>query len=113
MIVLHTSDPTLKAKASQPDSTRVERETTAELLAPKWLLLWKNMSLQPRHYRWLFMLDHVVVYVMVPFGLLANHSRDIELTPDAIVGVCWRMKKKPVPIPWAAFRVGLSERDWA
>ena len=40
-------------------------------------------------------------------------SWEIHLTTDAIVGVCWRMKKKRRQTPWAAFRNGFTNSDWA
>lgn len=37
----------------------------------------------------------------------------LHLTADALVGICWRMKKKRVQTPWAALRIGFSKTDWA
>ena len=42
-----------------------------------------------------------------------QRSEQVHLTPDAIVAVTWRMKKKKVRQPWAALRIGLSGEDWA
>ena len=40
-------------------------------------------------------------------------SWEIHLTADALVGVCWRMKKKRRHPPWAALRSGFTNTDWA
>ena len=42
-----------------------------------------------------------------------QHSRDLTLTDDALMGITWRMKKRSVQVPWAALRIGVSGRDWA
>ena len=42
----------------------------------------------------------------------AQHSRDLHLTSDAIIGTTWRMKRKRRQQLWAALRVGVSGRDW-
>ena len=42
-----------------------------------------------------------------------QHSKDLTLTDDAIMGITWRMKKRSVQVPWAALRIGVSGRDWA
>jgi len=41
-----------------------------------------------------------------------QHSRDLELTPDAVFGKTWRMKGKTSQVPWAAHRIGRTQRDW-
>ena len=41
-----------------------------------------------------------------------QHSRDVHLTEDALVGTTWKMKQKKVQVQWAALRLGLSGRDW-
>jgi len=41
------------------------------------------------------------------------HSEGLSLSEDAVMGTCWKMKKKAAPVPWAALRMGLSGRDWA
>ena len=43
----------------------------------------------------------------------SGFSNGLRLTSDALVGVCWQMKKKRVQTPWAALRFGFSGRDWA
>ena len=43
----------------------------------------------------------------------AQHSEGIHLTEDALVGVCWKMKRRKTTVKWAALRVGASKRDWA
>ena len=40
------------------------------------------------------------------------HSHDVQLSADAIVAICWKMKGKRSNVPWAALRVGFSGRDW-
>ena len=40
-------------------------------------------------------------------------SKDIFLTVDALIGVCWKMKKKRHQTPWAALRCGFTDCDWA
>ena len=42
-----------------------------------------------------------------------QHSKDLTLTDDALMGITWRMKKRSVQVPWAAFRIGVSGRDLA
>ena len=42
-----------------------------------------------------------------------QHSKDLTLTVDALLGITWRMKKRSVQVPWAALRMGVSGRDWA
>ena len=42
-----------------------------------------------------------------------QHSKDLTLTDDALMGITWRMKKRSVQVPWAALRIGVSGRDWA
>ena len=42
-----------------------------------------------------------------------QHSKDLTLTDDAIMGITWRMKKRSVQVPWAALRIAVSGRDWA
>ena len=40
-------------------------------------------------------------------------SQSVHLTADALVAVCWKMKKKRVQTPWAALRAGFNNNDWA
>ena len=40
-------------------------------------------------------------------------SWEINLTIDALVGVCWKMKKKRCMIAGAAIRRGFANTDWA
>ena len=40
-----------------------------------------------------------------------QHSHQLSLTPDAVVGVCWKMKRRPTSVPWAALRAGFSNRE--
>ena len=42
-----------------------------------------------------------------------QHSKDLTLTDDALMGITWRMKKRSVQVPWAALRIGVSGRHWA
>ena len=42
-----------------------------------------------------------------------QHSKDLTLMDDALMGITWRMKKRSVQVPWAALRIGISGRDWA
>ena len=42
-----------------------------------------------------------------------QHSVDLTLTDDALMGITWRMKKRSVQVLWAALRIGVSGRDWA
>ena len=42
-----------------------------------------------------------------------QHSEDLTLTYDALMGITWRMKKRSVQVPWADLRIGVSGRDWA
>ena len=42
-----------------------------------------------------------------------QHSKDLTLTDDALMGITWRMKKFSVQVPLAALRIGVSGRDWA
>ena len=42
-----------------------------------------------------------------------QHSNDLTLTDDALMGITWRMKKRSVQVPWASLRIGVSGRDWA
>ena len=30
-----------------------------------------------------------------------QHSKDLTLTDDAIMGITWKMKKRSVQVPWA------------
>ena len=40
-----------------------------------------------------------------------QHSKDLTLTDDALMGITWRMKKRSVQVPWASLRIGVSGRD--
>ena len=40
-------------------------------------------------------------------------SNEIRLTADALVGLCWKMKRKQCQTPWAALRCGFTNTDWA
>ena len=42
-----------------------------------------------------------------------QHSKDLTLSDDALMGITWRMKKRSVQVPWTALRIGVSGRDWA
>ena len=42
----------------------------------------------------------------------AQHSEDLYITSDAIIGTGWRVKKCKRKVLWAALRVGISARDW-
>ena len=42
----------------------------------------------------------------------AQHSTDVHLTTDAIIGSCWKMKKRKGHVRWAALRVGVTGQDW-
>ena len=56
------------------------------------------------------------VQVALGHGVLRSdlqHSKDLTLTDDALMGITWRMKKRPVQVPWPALRMGVSGRDWA
>ena len=42
-----------------------------------------------------------------------QHSKDLTLTDDALMGITWRMKKRSVQVPWAALRTGVSRVEVA
>ena len=41
-----------------------------------------------------------------------QRSEGLHLTPDAVVGTSWKMKKKLTKVPWAALRTGVTGFDW-
>ena len=93
-------------------------------------VLYQNLLVRPRWKCWFVLKSWSFLHLQVSYnaGLVCRflslghgvlrwsdlqHSNDLTLTDDALMGITWRMKKRSVQVPWASLRIGVSGRDWA
>jgi hypothetical protein len=111
---LHTTSPLVRSQSHPPDLLPPAPPKQAKMVVVKMVA---DMEGFVRHAPTLPLRCYAGAFCCLAHGVLRwadlQWSWKIHLTIDALIGVCWKMKKKQCQVPWAAIRAGFTHTDWA
>ena len=113
-VCLHTASPIVVSQSNPTREFAAAQAVTAEMATIKML---SDMEHFVKSAPTLPLRIYAGIMCTLGHGVLRwkdlQRSSQLHLTPDALVGVTWQMKKKKTQVPWAALRMGLNSDDWA
>ena len=113
-VCLHTSSPIVVSQSNPTREFAAAQAVAAEMATIKML---SDMEHFVKSAPTLPLRIYAGVMCTLGHGVLRwkdlQRSSQLHLTPDALVGVTWQMKRKKIQVPWAALRMGLNSEDWA